>query len=59
MFKAIRFARTYGHLLPILIDFIDTVLSSTEDKQLSKKERSQLMKQYWSLVRAIRETKYT
>lgn len=59
MFKAIRFARTYGHLLPILIDFVDTVLKSTEDKQLSKEERSQLMKQYWALVRAIRETKYT
>jgi len=57
MFTAINFARKYKHLLPILIDFVDTVLTTSADKQLTKSERSKLMKQYWVLVKAIQTTK--
>ena len=57
MFTAIRFARKYKHVLPILIDFVDTVLTTSAYKQLTKEERSKLMKQYWVLVKAIQNTK--
>ena len=57
MFTAINFAIKYKHVLPILIDFVDTVLTTSADKQLTKEERSKLMKQYWVLVKAIQNTK--
>jgi len=53
MIKAIRFALKYRSIIPVLYEFVDICVRSASDKQLTKKEKSALMTQYWKVVRAI------
>ena len=56
MLKAIQFALKYSHLVPVLLEFIQICVESGKDKQLTKKKRSALMKQYWVVVKAIQNS---
>ncbi len=57
MLKAIQFALRYRPIIPVLIEFVETCVRSASDKQLTKKEKSALMTQYWKVVRAIQAIK--
>tara|TARA_R110000824_G_scaffold396909_1_gene599064 strand:- start:1813 stop:2004 length:192 start_codon:yes stop_codon:yes gene_type:complete len=44
----------YRHVMPVLIEFIETVLRTSSDKNFTKEEQSELMKCYWKIIRAVK-----
>ena len=56
MFKAIRLAIRYQHVLPLAIDLIkEAELSVRDDGTISKEERSRLLKRFWALIKALQD----
>jgi len=56
MFKAMRLAMQYSHVLPVAIDLIQEIeISIRDDGSISQAERSKLMKRFWALVKAIQD----
>tara|TARA_R110000751_G_scaffold23138_1_gene64403 strand:+ start:490 stop:705 length:216 start_codon:yes stop_codon:yes gene_type:complete len=56
MFKAIRLAIRYQHVLPLAIDLIkETEISVRDDGTITKEERSKLLKRFWALVKALQD----
>ena len=47
-------AKKYGHVVGEVIKLLEIVEASGEDKKLTTKERSQIMKQLWQVVYAIK-----
>ena len=56
MLQAIKFGLKYKHLIPVFAEFIQVCVEAGSDKQLTKQERSRLMKHYWIVVKAIRNS---
>ena len=44
----------YRHVMPVLIEFIETVLKTSSDKNFTKEEQSELMKCYWKIIKAVK-----
>ena len=44
----------YRHVMPVLIEFIETVLRTSSDKNFTKEEQSELMKCYWKIIRTVK-----
>ena len=44
----------YRHVMPVLIEFIETVLRTSSDKNFTKEEQSELMKCYWKIIKAVK-----
>ena len=56
MFKAIRLAIRYQHVLPLAIDLIkEAEISVRDDGTISKEERSRLLKRFWAVVKALQD----
>ena len=56
MFKTIRLAMQYKHVMPLAIDLIQEIEKSMrDDGAISKEERSKLLKRFWAIVRALQE----
>ena len=56
MFKAIRLAMQYQHVLPLAIDLIkEAEISVRDDGTISKEERSRLLKRFWALITALQD----
>ena len=56
MFKAMRLAMQYSHVLPVAIDLIQEIeISIRDDGSISQAERSKLMKRFWALVKSIQD----
>ena len=54
MFKAIRLAMQYQHVLPLAGDLIKEVETSVrDDGTITKDERSRLLKRFWAVVKAV------
>ena len=49
----------YRHVMPVLIEFIETVLRTSSDKNFTKEEQSELMKCYWKIIRAVKDDQAT
>lgn len=49
----------YRHVMPVLIEFIETVLRTSSDKNFTKEEQSELMKCYWKIIRAVKNDQAT
>tara|TARA_R100000789_G_C2950876_1_gene134959 strand:- start:267 stop:458 length:192 start_codon:yes stop_codon:yes gene_type:complete len=45
----------YSDVIPEVIQLIDTAAKAVEDKKISKAEQSALMKEYWNVIRKIKE----
>ena len=44
----------YRHVMPVLIEFIETVMRTSSDKNFTKKEQSELMKCYWKIIKVVK-----
>ena len=56
MFKAIRLAMQYQHVLPLAVDLIKEVeISVRDDGTITKDERSRLLKRFWAVVKAVQD----
>ena len=56
MFKAIRLAMQYQHVLPLAVDLIKEVETSVrDDGTITKDERSRLLKRCWAVVKAVQD----
>ena len=56
MFKAIRLAIRYQHVLPLAIDLIkEAEISVRDDGTITKDERSRLLKRFWAVVKALQD----
>ena len=56
MFKAIRLAIRYQHVLPLAIDLIkEAEISVRDDGTITKDERSRLLKKFWAVVKALQD----
>ena len=56
MFKAIRLAIRYQHVLPLAIDLIkEADISVRDDGTITKDERSRLLKKFWAVVKALQD----
>tara|TARA_R110002020_G_scaffold466665_1_gene689370 strand:+ start:413 stop:598 length:186 start_codon:yes stop_codon:yes gene_type:complete len=44
----------YRHVMPVLIEFIETILRTSSDKNFTKKEHSELMKCYWKIIKVVK-----
>jgi hypothetical protein len=56
MLKTIRLAMQYKDSLPLLIDLIKEIQSSVrDDGSISQKERSKILKSFWTLVKSVQE----
>ena len=53
MFKAIRLALKYRDLLEPAIEFINVVQNSVKDGHLTKKERGEVMKKMWIIIKKV------
>ena len=54
MFKAMKLAMQYSHVLPVAVDLIQEVEKAVrDDGSISQAERSRLMKKFWAVVKAI------
>ena len=49
----------YRHVMPVLIEFIETVLRTSSDKNFTKEEQSELMKCYWKIIKAFKNDQST
>ena len=45
--------------MPVLIEFIETVIRTGSDKNFTKEEQSELMKCYWKIIRAVKNDQAT
>jgi len=54
LMQAYTLAKKYGHVVGEVIKLLEIVEASGEDKKLTTKERSQIMKQLWQVVYAIK-----
>ena len=45
----------YSDVIPEVVQLIDTAVKAVEDKKISKAEQSALMKEYWDVIRKIKE----
>ena len=52
--QAYNLVKKYGHVIGEVIKLLDIVEASGQDKKLTTKERSQIMKQLWQIVYAIK-----
>ena len=56
MFKAIRLAMQYQHVLPLAVYLIKEVeISVRDDGTITKDERSRLLKRFWAVVKAVQD----
>ena len=56
MFKAMKMAMQYSHVLPVAIELIQEIEKSIrDDGSISQAERSALMKRFWAVVKAIQK----
>ena len=56
MFKAIKLAMQYSHVLPVAIDLIQEIEKAVrDDGSISQTERSVLMKKFWALVKSVQD----
>ena len=56
MFKAMKLAMQYSHVLPVAIELIQEIEKSIrDDGSISQAERSKLMSKFWKLVKAIQD----
>jgi|TARA_R100001594_G_scaffold2893_1_gene11204 hypothetical protein len=56
MFKAMKLAMQYSHVLPVAVDLIQEIEKSIrDDGSISQAERSKLMKRFWAVVKAIQK----
>jgi len=46
--------KKYQHVLPEVIELIDTAVKAVEDKKITKAEQSALMKEYWNVINTIK-----
>ena len=54
MFKAMKLAMQYSHVLPVAVELIQEIEKSIrDDGSISQAERSKLMSKFWKLVKAI------
>ena len=44
----------YRHVMPVLIEFIETVMRTSSDKNFTKEEQSELMKCYWKIIKTVK-----
>ena len=49
----------YRHVMPVLIEFIETVIRTGSDKNFTKEEQSELMKCYWKIIRTVKNDQAT
>ena len=42
----------YRLIMPVLIEFIETVMRTSSDKNFTKEEQSELMTCYWKIIKA-------
>ena len=54
LMQAYNLVKRYGHVIGEVIKLLDIVEASGQDKKLTTKERSQIMKQLWQIVYAIK-----
>ena len=54
LMQAYTLAKKYGHVVGEVIKLLEIVEASGEDKKLTTKEKSQIMKQLWQVVYAIK-----
>jgi hypothetical protein len=47
----------YKDVLPEVIQLIDVAVNAVEDKKITKKEQSALMKEYWNVINKIKNAK--
>lgn len=47
--------KKYEDVIPEVIQLIDTAAKAVEDKKITKAEQSALMKDYWDVIRKIKE----
>ena len=56
MFKAMKLAMQYSHVLPVAVELIQEIEKSIrDDGSISQAERSKLMKRFWAVVKAIQK----
>jgi|TARA_R110002020_G_scaffold72190_1_gene185779 hypothetical protein len=56
MFKAMKLAMQYSHVLPVAVELIQEIEKSIrDDGSISQAERSKLMKKFWALVKVLQE----
>ena len=54
MFAAIKLAMQYKDVLPVAVDLIKEIeISIRDDGSISQKERSNLLRRFWALVKAV------
>ena len=54
MFAAIKMAMKYKDVLPVAVDLIKEIeISIRDDGSISQKERSNLLRRFWALVKAV------
>ena len=49
----------YRLIMPVLIEFIETVMRTSSDKNFTKEEQSELMKCYWKIIRTVKNDQAT
>tara|TARA_R110000787_G_scaffold266279_1_gene372324 strand:- start:355 stop:537 length:183 start_codon:yes stop_codon:yes gene_type:complete len=54
LIQAYTLVKKYGHVIGEVIKLLEIVEESGEDKKLTPKERSMIMKQLWQIVYAIK-----
>ena len=54
LMQAYTLAKKYGHVVGEVIKLLEIVEASGQDKKLTTKERSMIMKQLWQIVYAIK-----
>jgi len=56
MFKAMKLAMQYSHVLPVAVELIQEIEKSIrDDGSISQTERSALMKKFWALVKSVQD----
>lgn len=46
----------YKDVLPEVIQLVDVAVKAVEDKKITKKEQSTLMKEYWNVINKIKDS---
>ena len=46
----------YKDVLPEVIQLVDVAVKAVEDKKITKKEQSALMKEYWNVINKIKDS---
>ena len=54
LMQAYKLVKQYGHVIGMIIELLVLIEESGKDKKLTTKERSQIMKQLWQVVYAIK-----